>query len=167
MTDTMNVGFENYIVFHRGIAEIYIDKTEGETKNHLIVVYQDGTEKDFGDPFGDDARAQAANARTLIDQLQGLIDDHIIDQANDVKEVLEQAITTSQELLKQNETDTKEFNDAVNTIAETKVEKGIQAIEGIQSKEVDGEDGEKVTVYYVDIAKATNDEIDALFDEEE
>jgi len=163
MTDTMNVGFENYIVFHRGISEIYIDPSN----NHLIVVYQDDTKKDFGKPFSDEAMAAADDARAVVKQLQDMIKDNLVDKAIIAKEALEQAIAAAEALEQQNETDTKEFNDAVNTIAETKVEKGIQAIEGIQSKEVDGEDGEKVTVYYVDIAKATNDEIDALFDEEE
>lgn len=163
MTDTMNVGFENYIVFHRGISEIYIDPSN----NHLIVVYQDDTKKDFGKPFSDEAMAEGAKAEAAIEQLQNMIKDHLVDEAITAKEALEQAIAAAKAIEQQNETDTAEFNAAVNTIAETKVEKGIQAIEGIQSKEVDGEDGKKVTVYYVDITKATNDEIDALFDEEE
>ena len=162
MTDTMNVGFENYIVFHRGIAEIYIDKTN----NHLVVVYQDGTEKDFGDPFGDDARAQAANAQALVTQLQGLIDDNMVSNAIAAKEALDQAIEAANSLNVQNTVGSKDFDDAVNNIVDTTVNESIQAIEGVQSKEVSDEQGNTTTVYYVDVAKATNDQIDALFDEE-
>lgn len=162
MTDTMNVGFENYIVFHRGIAEIYIDKTN----NHLVVVYQDGTEKDFGDPFGDDARAQAANAQALVTQLQGLIDDNMVSNAIAAKEALDQAIEAANSLNVQNTVGSESFDNAVNNIVDTTVNESIQAIEGVQSKEVSDEQGNTTTVYYVDVAKATNDQIDTLFDEE-
>jgi len=163
MTDTMNVGFENYVVFHRGIADIYTDPND----NHLIVVYQDGTRHDFGKPFSDEAIAKAAEAEALINQLQTLIDNNKVAEANAAKEALDQAIAAANELNTQNNVGTQAFNEAVNEIVDTTVTESIQAIEGVQSKEVADEQGNTTTVYYVDIAKATNDEIDALFDEEE
>ena len=56
----LDVQFEDYIIFHRGVQQVYFE-TEGENANHLFVVYQDGYRQDLGDPLGD----RVANAETL------------------------------------------------------------------------------------------------------
>lgn len=44
-----DVEFEDYIIFHRGVQEVFIDPDT----NHLCVTYQDGYVQDLGDPLGD------------------------------------------------------------------------------------------------------------------
>lgn len=60
----INVGFEDYIIFHRGVAECAVNPQDG----HLYVRYQDGTVQDMGDPYGDFINRSVTKAESDIDQ---------------------------------------------------------------------------------------------------
>lgn len=64
MNETFDVGFEKYIIFHRGVQRIDIRAVDGV--EHLFIVYQDGEEQDLGDPYGDGAREALASARQAL-----------------------------------------------------------------------------------------------------
>lgn len=63
-----DVEFEDYIIFHRGVQEVFIDP---ET-NHLCVTYQDGYVQDLGDPLGDRVD-QATSAGEYAAQVEQMI----------------------------------------------------------------------------------------------
>lgn len=65
----INVEFEKYIIFHRGIVEVGV-KADG----HLHVLYQDGTDQDLGDPLGDDTRTAIENVASSASEAQAQLD---------------------------------------------------------------------------------------------
>ena len=73
MTGTFDVGFEEYIIFHRGIARVYIDENRD-----LHVVYQDGTDENMGNPYGNyvnEAVSAAGTATEAKTQIEGMLED--------------------------------------------------------------------------------------------
>ena len=48
----MENDFEHYLIFHRGIQQVYVDPPTTSTDSHLHVVYQDGYNQDLGNPYG-------------------------------------------------------------------------------------------------------------------
>ena len=64
MSETFDVGFEKYIIFHRGVQQMEFRTVDGT--EHLFIIYQDGQEQDLGDPYGDTARAAQAAAEAAL-----------------------------------------------------------------------------------------------------
>lgn len=63
-----DVEFEDYIIFHRGVQEVFINPDN----NHLCVTYQDGYVQDLGDPLGDRV-SQAMAAGEYAAQVEQMI----------------------------------------------------------------------------------------------
>lgn len=65
MAEYFDVDFEDYVIFHRGIRNIYTTDENDENPLHLHVVYQDGMDVDVGNPYGNyvnEARTASTDA---------------------------------------------------------------------------------------------------------
>ena len=85
----LDVEFEDYIIFHRGVQEVSFD----ETDNHLHVIYQDGYDQDMGDPLGD----RIDRAETMSQHAEQL-DAHILQMKSDIEDDLDPKLATATSL---------------------------------------------------------------------
>ncbi len=144
-----DIGFEKYIIFHRGIAEIKletVDDGNGNQVERLHAIYQDGYVQDLGDPYGDGARNAAALAEAAQSAAEAAKSDvlesqedvtektsafntdyaHFVEQITDFAGTLAEA----QDAANRAETAAQEAAQAVDT--------GINAVQGIIRDEVTG-----------------------------
>ena len=149
MTGTFDVGFEEYIIFHRGIQRIEIRKVEenGQEVEHLFVIYQDETEQDIGDPYGDQAREAAAAAEAAqlaAEQAQATIDakyDTVSETADAAAASYNQATALNQTLLNtlSNANSAIQSFENAQTIASNVSSQSIGNVNGINYNENTGE----------------------------
>ena len=150
----LDVQFEDYIIFHRGVQQVYFE-TEGENANHLFVVYQDGYRQDLGDPLGD----RVANAETLnqattalktqLEALETTLNEKLT-EATSAAEAATGAYETVQDMREGIEANIDTINDRLDTV--------YDGITGISKDESSG-------TYYVNFADySTTTETKSLID---
>lgn len=91
MLDNFDVEFEDYIIFHRGIKNFYIEDDTSANPKHLHVIYQDGTDQDLGNPYGDyvsvaqesaSLASQYAKGKTITVTEEGVVEETDVEQGN-------------------------------------------------------------------------------------
>lgn len=148
----LDVQFEDYIIFHRGVQQVYFE-TEGEEANHLFVVYQDGYKQDLGDPLGD----RVANAETLnqtttalkteLKALEATLREELT-EATDAKEDAMGAYQTVQDMREGIEANIEAINGRLDVVHD--------GITGLSKDETSGQ-------YYVDLSDySTTTETESL-----
>jgi len=163
MSETFDVGFEKYIIFHRGVQQMEFRTVDGT--EHLFIIYQDGQEQDLGDPYGNTARAAQAAAEAALASAREA-EATTVAAKNTVNETYEAAIAAGQAAQAKYEEATakateaseksQEASDTFDSLQTTAINT-IRAIGGV------AEDPETHTFYVELPAEVQDSEIDNLF----
>lgn len=143
----INVEFEKYIIFHRGIVEVGV-KGDG----HLHVLYQDGTDQDLGDPLGDANRAAIENVASSASEAQAKLD-VINETLSDKMTTATQAAQDAAEAETRINQVAQEITEKVDSVDQS-IEARVNAIEGIAFDNILDEQGQETgryTNYRVDL----------------
>lgn len=161
MAHEFDVGFEKYVIFHRGISSINITPIDQGGDGHLHIIYQDGTDQDLGDPWGGsavtvynqavqaqtDASSAAAQATSALNEIRTLTEN------------LNESVAKAEEFQENIDNLKDEQSEAIQGVHEYIIDQ-IESVDCIDS-ETDSQTNEKV--FFVTYNPATNAEIDAIF----
>ena len=126
MASGFDVNFENYIIFHRGIAEIRVDPTDG----HLYVYYQDGTVHDMGNLINAEVEGakQTFNTytNTIRTQIEG-IQSNVSQMYTDFQTTKDSFSSAVQDAIAEAKDDVSTYVNQATTVAQAAVATAQQA----------------------------------------